>query len=163
MKPLLLAAILLSALVSASSAAPTIFLVRHAEKARGLWIDRKDPQISRAGRERAQALARILRDVPFTAIYVTELKRTQQTAAPTASLRGLRATIVPAKATPALVARLKKERGHVLVVGHSNTIPDILKTLGVRHPPAIDEADYDNLFVVTPGPRAQLLRLHFGR
>ena len=65
---------------SVASAQPIVVIVRHAEKAAN---DPKDPDLSEAGRERAQTLARILKDGHITAIFTTEFKRTQETAAPT--------------------------------------------------------------------------------
>lgn len=140
-------------------AEPTIFLVRHAEKSQA--GDAKDPELSEAGHARAESLAVLLKDAGITAIYATEFKRTQQTAEPFARAAGIKTTIVPAKETTALVAQLKEAKGNVLIVGHSNTIPEILKALGLISSLQIDEADYDNLFVLTTGSTLQLLRLHF--
>ncbi|MEO5720826.1 MAG: phosphoglycerate mutase family protein [Chthoniobacterales bacterium] len=159
MRNLFLALALLVSLVGYIFAEPTIFLVRHAEKAS--TGDPKDPDLSGAGRQRAESLAAMLKDAGITAIYATDLKRSQQTTEPLAKAASVEPTIVPAKDTAALVAKLKEAKSNVLVVGHSNTLPEILKTLGVESPPAIDEADYDNLFVLTPGSPTQLLRLHF--
>ena len=49
-------------------------------------VTTKDPDLSDAGRARAESLANVLKDAGITAIYATELKRTQQTAAPLARL-----------------------------------------------------------------------------
>jgi broad specificity phosphatase PhoE len=68
-------------LAAAADAAPVVFVVRHAEKTTG---GGNDPELSPAGHKRADALARILQDSQITAIFVTEFKRTQETAAPTA-------------------------------------------------------------------------------
>jgi len=68
-------------LLTGTNAAPVVFIVRHAEKAR---TGDKDPDLSLEGRKRADALAHILKDSQITAIFVTEFKRTQKTAAPTA-------------------------------------------------------------------------------
>lgn len=139
--------------------APTIFLVRHAEKV--TTGDTKDPDLSEAGRARAESLATMLKDAGITAIYATEFKRTQQTAEPFARATGIKTTIMPAKETESLIAKLKAAPGNSLVVAHSNTLPEILKALGVTDPPQIDEADYDNLFILGCGSTAGLLRLHF--
>ena len=64
-------------LAAAADAAPVVFVVRHAEKTTG---GGNDPELSSAGHERADALARILKDSQITAIFVTEFKRTQETA-----------------------------------------------------------------------------------
>ncbi len=141
-------------------AEPTaIFLVRHAEKATG--GDLKDPELSEAGRARAATLAELLHDVPLTAIYASEFQRTQHTAQPLADATQAKIETVPAKETPALVAKIKTASGNVLIVGHSNTLPEIIAALGVTTPLTIGESDYDNLFLVLPGAPAQLLRLHF--
>lgn len=138
----------------------TIFLVRHAEKATG--GDGKDPDLSEAGRARAVALSEMLKDVRFTAIYATEFKRTQQTAKPLADAAHLEVVTIPAKEMPALVAKLKGASGNVLVVGHSNTLPEIITALGADVSLTIAEADYDNLFLVDlkSDPPASL-RLHY--
>jgi 2,3-bisphosphoglycerate-dependent phosphoglycerate mutase len=120
-----------------------------------------DPELSAAGRARAEALASMLKDAGVTAIFATEYKRTQQTAAPLAKLLGITLQSVPSKDTAALVGRVKSAKGDVLVVGHSNTVPEIVKALGIDIPITVGEADYDNLFVVTLGPKPALLRLHF--
>ena len=52
-------------------------------------------------------------------------------------------------------------RRNVLVVGHSNTVPEIVKALGVTAPLKIDDTEYDNLLVVTSATQPQLLRLRY--
>ena len=159
MKRHCLAVLLLFCVPHILPASPTVFLVRHAEKAQS--GDNKDPELSEIGRARAKSLATMLIDAGITAIYATEFKRTQQTAEPFARALGLKTTIVPAKEAGALVATLKEAPGNALIIGHSNTIPEILKALGVTTPQLVDETDYDNLFVLVPGPLPQLLRLHY--
>ena len=128
-----------------ASAQAVVFLVRHAEKADP---ESKDPDLSAEGRSRAEALAQIVKDVGVTAIFATEFKRTQQTAAPLSKLTSIPIKTVPAKDTAALIAKLKKTQGSVLVVGHSNTLPEIIRALGVREPITIPDTAYDDLFVV---------------
>lgn len=151
--------LLLSGLVvSTTLAQSTLFIVRHAEKAQS---GGDDPDLSTAGRARADALATMLKDVSVSAIYATEFKRTQQTAAPLAKAMGLTATIMPAKDSAALIAKLRKPGGNVLVVGHSNTIPDLIKALGIAPPISLADDDFDNLFVIVLGQEPRLLRLHY--
>jgi phosphohistidine phosphatase SixA len=146
-----------------SAAQPAIFLVRHAERADtaggGAPMMASDPDLSAAGRARAESLARILEQAGIAAIYTTEYKRTKQTAEPLARALGLQPVAVAAKDLPGLVQKLKGAPGNVLVVGHSNSVPDVIKALGVAEPVQIGDADYDNLFVVTPGSPPGLLRL----
>ena len=158
---LLLAATMLALITPAFAAEPAIFLVRHAEKAEATSGDSKDPDLSEAGRARAEALALMLKDAGIAAIFVTELKRTKQTAEPLARAANVEPTIVPAKETAELVAKLKEMRGNALVVGHSNTLPEIVQSLGVTEPVTVGDSDYDNLFIWTPAAPRQLIRLHF--
>src|SRR5438045_7579771 len=81
MKRFILVLLLSGLFVTATAAQSTIFFVRHAEKAGG---GGDNPDLSEAGRARAESLATVLKDADISAIYTTELKRTQQTAAPLA-------------------------------------------------------------------------------
>ena len=73
----------------------------------------------------------------------------------------LQSMLLSAKDYPALVAKLRQVEGAALVVGHGNTIPAIIKALGVDAPLQITDDDYTNLLVVTLRPKPQLLRLHY--
>jgi broad specificity phosphatase PhoE len=145
-------------MVAAADAVPVIVVVRHAEKAS---TGGNDPELSVAGQKRADALARILKDSQITAVFVTEFKRTQQTAAPTARAAHVSPTVVPAGDTPGLVSKLRALNGNALVVGHGNTIPDLVKELGIATPITIPEDDYTEIFVVSLTDPPQLLRLHY--
>jgi broad specificity phosphatase PhoE len=142
----------------AADAAPLIFVVRHAEKA---TTGGDNPDLSVAGQKRADALARILKDSQITAVFVTEFKRTQETAAPTARAAHLNPIVLPANDVPGLVAKLRALNGNALVVGHGNTIPDLMKALGITTPITIPEDDYTEIFVVSLGDPPQLIRLHY--
>jgi broad specificity phosphatase PhoE len=149
---------ILAPLVSAQS---TVFIARHAEKAEADAADPKNPDLSDVGRARAESLGKMLRDAGLTAVFSTEFKRTQQTALPAAHAAHIDVTTVPASDTNALLAQLRETKGNALVIGHSNTIPAIIKALGVETPIAVADNDYDNLFIVIPGAEPRLLRLHY--
>ena len=150
------------ALTASALAEPRVlFLVRHAERADSGGAPQKDPGLSEKGRERAEALARELRDAGITALYTTEFKRTQQTAAPLAHSLGVNPEVVPAKEMATLLHKLKDGSGNALVVGHSNTLPEIMQALGISARPKIGESDYDDLYVVIPGSTPRLLHLHY--
>ena len=153
---IIIAAILLFTL-STAAASPIIFVVRHAEKA----ADGNDPDLSAAGQQRAEGLARILKDAEITAIFTTEFKRTRETAAPTAKAAKISPTVVPANDIPAMAEKLRPLKGNALVVAHGNTIPDLVKALGIEVPITIPENDYSELFVIIMAEKAQLLRLHY--
>jgi phosphohistidine phosphatase SixA len=153
-----------------AAAQPAVFVVRHAERAdsgpdgmppAASSGTPADPDLSAAGRARAESLAAALKDAKITAVYVTELKRTQQTAAPLARALGLTPIVVPASSTAVLVAKVKAQSGIALVVGHSNSVPEIISALGVRTPVQIADTDYDNLFVVVRTNRPTLLHLRY--
>ena len=144
--------------VSTASAQPVVVIVRHAEKAAN---GGNDPDLSAAGRARAEALARILKDSGITAIFTSEFKRTQETAAPTATSTQVIPTVVAAKDTAALLAKLHQLNGNALVVGHGDTIPNIVKALGINNSINIPDADYSELLILTLGDKPQLFRLHY--
>src|SRR5690606_26986076 len=68
----------------------TVWVVRHAERDAG-----DDPNLDASGRARAEALARLLADVPITAAFASEYRRTSATVAPLAEARGVETRVVP--------------------------------------------------------------------
>ena len=143
----------------AATAPQTVILVRHAERAGGTEAN---VGLSDAGRCRAEALARMLTDAGIKHIFVSEVARTQQTAKPLATKLGLTREIIPADDAAALVTRIRKA-GVALVVGHSNTVPDIIKRLGGGTVPPIDDATFDRMFIVTliDTTHASVVTLHY--
>ena len=152
----------------------TVFLVRHAEKAQE---PAQDPPLTEAGRARAEALARLLSGAGVKAVYASQFARTRQTAEPLAKLLGVPVEAValgvkpdrPREISEQSIRELKSRveahaGGAVLVVGHTNSVPDLIRELGGDVVPTIDESKYDNLFVVTvyaPG-RAKVVQLKYG-
>ncbi len=166
MKRLALGLILSTALVASAATSPitTVILVRHAEKAGPSG----DVALSAAGIERSIELARVLTSANIAAIYTTQYLRTQQTAAPLAAARHLQPVVITAAETYArdvVAAILRDHKGEtVVVVGHSNTTPDVIRQLGVASAPTIADSDYDNLYIVSiaDGAAPKLIALHFG-
>ena len=127
-----------------------VFVVRHAERADTGMQAQTDPPLSAAGESRAQKLAAMLADAGVKDVFATEFKRTQDTAKPLAMKTGVAVEQVGSKDTTLLIAKIKSHpHDVVLVVGHSNTLPTILKAL-VGVDVAIADNEYDNLFVVVP-------------
>jgi phosphohistidine phosphatase SixA len=156
--------ILLAGTASAVAAEPcvpaNVHLVRHAEKA----ADDGDPDVrlSEAGQARAQALVAWFEGKPVDAVYATHLRRTQHTAMPLAAARDLELRVLPAGDSARLVSRLHRDHcgGHVVLVGHSNTLPEIAAGLG-GEAFAIGEAEYGWVYTVQP-PTPTIRRERFG-
>ena len=148
--------VLVIALADTAGAQQTILLVRHAEKATD--ANEASVPLSEAGTARAARLAEMLKSAGVTAVYATDTVRARRTAEPLAKAAGLEVRIYAPKdadgksAPRLLLDRLKKEepRGVVLVVGHSNTVPEILAALGYPEKVEIPATQFDDLFVVTP-------------
>jgi phosphohistidine phosphatase SixA len=148
---LVLGAIVGTVLTLRSLPDTTVILVRHAEKQSGS----ADPPLTPEGAERAERLATMLAEnggaTPIARIFSSEVRRTQETAAPLARKLALAVTTVPARETAALVSQLRAApRGSVsVVVGHSNTVPRIVAALtGGPAVPDIAEDDFGTIFVV---------------
>jgi phosphohistidine phosphatase SixA len=147
-----------SALIGADPT-QTVILVRHAERAGGMA-----PEIglSDAGKCRAQVLAGMLADAGVTRIFTSDVARTQQTAEPLAKKLGIRAEALDAKDYDTLLGKLKSAGEVSLVVGHSNTVPEIISRLGAGAVPPIGDDDYDRLYVITVAAgKAAVLTLHY--
>ena len=142
----------------------TVILVRHGEKTGPSG----DVHLSEAGLARAHELARILAGTRIDAIYTTAFHRTRETIAPLAGPRHLDPITYGSGATYAadLAARIRKQRQGqtVVVVGHSNTTPEVMAALGVSTPPEITDPEYDNLYIVTlaEGSASALVSLRYG-
>jgi broad specificity phosphatase PhoE len=151
-----------NSLVAPDSASTTVIMVRHAEK--DTTLVGADPPLSAKGILRAQALRHVLKDAGVAAIYVTPYLRNRQTAQPLATALGESLTVVyPVEET---VQRLRtRHRGQsVLVVGHSDTVPQIVASLARRPFPTPGHVPYDGMWVVTIAEDggASLLRLRYG-
>ena len=146
----------------------TIVLVRHAEKQIGTI---SDAPLSPQGELRATRLAQMFGDAEtfgrVKQIYVTDTRRTQQTAAGLAQRLGLSPVIVEARTSNADLARrvLRENRGDLaIIVGHSNTVPQLVAELGgVESVPPMGDEEFDTMYVVTVPTigRASVLRLKY--
>ena len=131
--------------VTASDPALVAYLVRHAEKQTG-----PDPALTDPGKLRASALAGLMRDEGIDAIFSSDFRRTRETAAPVAAVLDKEIEIYDARDLSGLAEQLRARGGRVLVVGHSNTTPELARLLGGEPGTPIDEAtEYDRLYVVT--------------
>ncbi len=150
--------------VTFAEAQQAIFVVRHAER----LDDSRDSLLSEAGLRRAEVLARLLKDTGVNTIYVSDLQWTIKTAEPLAKALKLQMKNVAQYEGPdmeKLVATLRAQhaRDTVLVVGHSNTMPALLRALGDPNELKLSRDEYDLLMVIVPKRegRPTVLRLRF--
>ena len=142
---------------AAASAQSLVIFVRHAERADGgakaqtMTSTPADPLLSAAGEARAAKLATMLADAGIKAIYATEYRRTQDTGKPLAAKLGLSVKAISARGAAALVAQVKAEhpKDVVLIIGHSNTVPEAIRAFGG---PVVKMADdeYNAIYVLAP-------------
>ena len=152
----------------------TIFIVRHAEKAE---TPPQDPPLSEKGSRRAAELARVLSASHIKAVYTSQFQRTRLTGETVAKQSGASTEAFVLKSDPANPRRISDQSTQesatkllahvgesVLVVGHTNSIPDLIKALGGGSVAAIDEKTYDDLFIVTVFAKgqAQVAHLKYG-
>jgi broad specificity phosphatase PhoE len=157
----LMLCMVIPAVTQAAPGAASIFLVRHAEK-----VDASDdPGLSEAGQERARALAHTLKDAGIERVYTTDYRRTRDTANPFAARLALPVELYDPMVLAALADSLRQAGQNVLVVGHSDTTPELVDLLGGDPGPEIDEkSEYDRLYIVTiePGGKGRSLLLRYG-
>jgi broad specificity phosphatase PhoE len=161
---------LLLALCVSAEAQQAIFLVRHGETVAPKGTELRP--LSEAGQRRAVLLATLLRDSGINAIFTSAAERTVKTAEPLAKLLRIEPKALgqlnasfKQSDIDAFAALLRSEhrRDIVLVVGHANSVPALLKALGHPVEITIPETEFDNLFVLIPkseGP-PMLLRLRY--
>jgi broad specificity phosphatase PhoE len=146
---------------TAASAQESVIVVRHAERADGS----NDSPLSPAGLRRAERLATVLKDTKLVGIFTSTLQRTIQTAKPTAAAQRVKPIALKTDDLDGLVRAVASvdPNGHVLIVGHSNTIPQILRRFGVAELVTVADDDFANIFVVVHQEAAvpQLIRLRY--
>ena len=153
-----------------SQATTTFIFVRHAEKT---TLPTEDPGLSEAGQRRAAELARQLVDadvvpgVGVDAVYSTSYRRSVETAKPVADALNLPVLMYDASDTEAIIKAIVKEyKGKIiLVVGHSNTVPEMIANMGAsKNVPEISEDEYDNIYLVTIPwfGKTKTIRLRYG-
>lgn len=140
-------AVLAGGIALAASAAPAIYVIRHFDTPAA----ERDPDLTDTGKARAAKLLAWFEGKALTAIYVSDFRRTRQTVAPLAARRGIAVTVYDPSNTPALVARLEAEPGPVLVVGHSNTVPDVVEQLGGERPAPLVHEDFGDIWTIAAG------------
>ncbi|ODP38318.1 SixA phosphatase family protein [Sphingomonas turrisvirgatae] len=146
MRILLLLLASLTALPALAKDQP-IYVTRHYDTPAG----ERDPDLLPAGKARAERLGKLLAGKRIATIYVTDYRRTRQTAAPLATRRGIPVETYDPRDTSGIVARAKAATRPVLIVGHSNTVPDIVEQLGGTRPAELAHEDFGDLWTLRGG------------
>jgi broad specificity phosphatase PhoE len=147
------------------SCSHSYYVVRHAERAAQGPNMSSDVPLSEAGLQRAQALKELMKNKKIDEVYSTNTTRTKTTAQPTADQFGKTVTIYGPRPDSAFIQMLKTKKKNILIVGHSNTVDDVVNMLTGRKdiPADLAETEYDNLFVVKiKGKKAVFERKKFG-
>lgn len=127
-------------------AADTVYVMRHLQKATG-----EDPPLTAEGSNNASLVALQLANAGIRGVFATATRRAAQTGEPLARAQGLTVTTYDPRNVPGLVEAVKSISGNVLVVGHSNTVPDLVAAFGGTKPPPLTESDYGTIYVVKAG------------
>ena len=144
--------VLLICCLTACSTAPgtngdyTIYLVRHAEKQAD---GSRDPELTEAGKRRSENLAEWIADKNIRDVWSSDYKRTRDTAKPALSRLGLDLIIYDPRDLAALSETLLSNRRNALVVGHSNTTPDLARLLCECEIDDMDDSEYNRLLVIS--------------
>jgi broad specificity phosphatase PhoE len=148
------------AVAGAPAATKTILIVRHAEA--DTAQPGNDPPLAADGEKRAQELARVVADAKLQAVYASPLRRSRQTAEAVVQRAGGSVTVLADVAATVAAMRAVPWGGTALVVGHSNTIPDLLGGLGAT--PPTGKIGFDTLWVVTLAHdgAVSVVPLHYG-
>lgn len=129
----------------------TYYLLRHAEKQKG-----DDPELTEAGHARAALVKDMLADKGITHIHSSNYRRTLQTAAPLAKSTGLEVMIYDPRDLPAMAVKLKSMPGVHLVVGHSNTTPQLAALMTGDPVEPMPETEYTRFTQVNLNPDGTL-------
>ena len=131
-----------------AAAAESVYVIRHLQKLAG-----DDPALTPEGAAGASALADMLSDRGIGAVFATPTRRAIQTATPLAVRLGLPVRRYDPANSAALIEEARTIPGNILVVGHSNTVPDLVAQFGGPRPPDMTEQDYGTIYLVFSGTK----------
>lgn len=125
-----------------------------------------DPPLTTAGSERAEALSDIMKTKKIGYIFSTNTTRTKLTAEPTRAYFNLATELYAPVPDSAFITTLKSLKKNALIVGHSNTVDDIINKLcgSIKISADLKDADYDNLFIVKKkGKKMSFVNRKYGK
>jgi len=157
---------LLFILIITACSTPRYYIVRHAEKTiltkDSASMMMNNPPLSEAGKVRSFALRDELSNKHIKHIYSTNTIRTIATAEPLSQQKNIKTELY--SNIDSLVTLLKSIKGNALIIGHSNTVDDIVNKLcsEKKLPGDLKDSEYDNLFIVKGKKRHGFIRKKYG-
>jgi broad specificity phosphatase PhoE len=150
------------AATTAPAGVKTVIVVRHAEAE--ATQPGGDPTLTTDGRTRAVELARVLGDTSLRSVYTTHYQRNLLTAEPLPHHAGEKPTVIDDVPGTLKALRAEPWGATALVIGHSNTVPELIRGLTGQPLPANEPIIFDRMWIVTltRDGTASLLRLHYG-
>jgi broad specificity phosphatase PhoE len=136
---------------------PDFYVMRHLHTPAGA----SDPDLTPEGQRQARLVANWFKGEPPAVIFVSDTKRARQTAAPLAAKLRLEPVVYDPRNMPALIAEIQKSPNPALIVGHSNTVPDIVAALGGVRPAPLTHEDFGDIWHVS-GPQRTVTRSRIG-
>ena len=140
------------------------YVVRHAEKENTTTMT-TDVPLTEAGKQRAEALKQALKGKRIERIYSTNYVRTKATAQPLAESSGIKIDVYDPRDT-GFVRRIKDmPLGNILIIGHSNTVDDLVNQLMGQKTIEADlpDSEYGDLFIIKKkGSNFKFEKKHFG-
>lgn len=124
-----------------------IILIRHAEK---VDATSQDPELSEAGKQRAERLIKVGGKYKPGAFYSTNFKRTRDTLTPLAAKRRKTVEIYDARKPADLLETIMKSKiKRHIVSGHSNTVPGLANLITTKDIfKNLDETEYGVMWVI---------------
>lgn len=135
-----------------TSEGQTVYVVRHMQKDVG-----EDPGLTAEGQANAVRLAAMLAGEGIASVHASRTRRAMATARPLAERLGLDITPYDPARPEELVEQVRRAGGGALVVGHSNTVPDLVERFGGLRPEPIADHHYGTLYIVRPSGEVELL------
>jgi phosphohistidine phosphatase SixA len=140
-----------------------IFVIRHAESTS---LNDASPLLTE-GTIRANKLAVLFSKASIQKIYVTAIIRNRQTADPLwRQIGGQANQLITYNSVAQLQLLVQGDiiaGRRILVVGHSNTVPQIITSIGVLGAPVVIGTEFDNLFqIIVRGAQRELFHFKYG-
>ena len=148
MKNFIISIFFLSSFYSYSQECSSFYLIRHAEKVR---IDKteRNPKLNENGILRAEKWKEVLKNINLDKIYSTNYNRTIETANPTSKSQNIDIIIYSPRNIDYINFKEINKGKKVLIVGHSNTIPNFVNGLIEKDfYDQIDDLNNSNLYLV---------------